>query len=520
MTERHVDVAIIGSGLAGTLLARQLRRALPSLDVAVFEKEPVASFKVGESTVELASNYLIRRLGLSSYLYERHLPKNGLRFFFDTPDRDAPLERMSEIGSTSLPFHPSFQINRARLEMDLRRVNVEDGIAVHTGTVADLDLGTGGAPHRFAVTDGSAGGPWRCRWLVDASGRSHLIVRSRGLRVPENDHAIAAVWGRFTGLLDIDALEANDFRTRVRHSSRMLSTTHFCYPGYWIWLIPLRDGIISVGVVGERHILDRSARSADGFRAFLDRHAAVRAILARGALVDHGSYAHLAYGTQRYFSADRWALTGEAGSFADPFYSPGSDYIALENDFISDLITRDVAGEAHDAIGERADLYERFMLFRHEAVMRLYRGLYQTLGSYEALRLKWDFDISMYYNLWVDPYMRDLHLDRDHLRSQLREAPHVLQALANFAALFGRVERELKARGDFYRANLGRFSEPLSAIDFVQDVGTARSRDEALQQVSRTFNVIRERALDLLNDTTTPRAPRPLTSFMTKRAIA
>jgi flavin-dependent dehydrogenase len=520
MSTHRVDVAILGSGLAGTLLARQLRRTLPSLDVAVFEKEPTASFKVGESTVELASNYLIRRLGLSTYLYEHQLPKNGLRFFFDTPERDAPLERMSEIGTSSLPYHPAFQINRARLEMDLRRLNVEDGIALHSGgTVSNVELGTAGAPHRFVFTDDTERRQWQCRWLIDAAGRSNLIGRALDLRVPE-EHPIAAVWGRFTGLLDLDALGTNEFRSRIRFSSRLLSTVHFCYPGYWIWLIPLRDGVISVGVVGERHILDRSVRSANGFRAFLDRHGAVREILARAAMIDHGSFAHLAYGTRRYFSTDRWGLTGEAGSFADPFYSPGSDYIALENDFITDLIGRDVTEAPSEDFTTRVDLYERFMTFRHEAVMRLYRGLYQILGSYEALRLKWDFDISMYYNLWVDPYMRDRHLDPDYLRLQLRESPHVLQALANFGELFRKVELELKARGDFYRANLGRYTEPLSAIDFVHDVGTSRSREEVLQQVARTFNSIRDRALDLLNDTTTPRATRPLASFMTKRAFA
>ena len=66
--------------------------------------------------VEIATNYFVRKLGLSSYLYDRHYPKNGLRFFFDTPQRNAPLHEMTEIGSESLPFHPAFQIDRSRLD--------------------------------------------------------------------------------------------------------------------------------------------------------------------------------------------------------------------------------------------------------------------------------------------------------------------------------------------------------------------------------------------------------------------
>ena len=54
---------------------------------------------------------------------------------------------------------------------------------------------------------------------------------------------------------------------------------------------------------------------------------------------------HFAHGCARVFSPDRWAMTGEAGVFTDPFYSPGSDFIAMGNDFITDLITRDLRGE-------------------------------------------------------------------------------------------------------------------------------------------------------------------------------
>ena len=64
----------------------------------------------------------------------------------------------------------------------------------------------------------------------------------------------------------------------------MLSTVHFCYPGYWIWLIPLRDGVISVGVVGEKTAVDASCRTPTGFRAFLDGHGALRALLASAEL--------------------------------------------------------------------------------------------------------------------------------------------------------------------------------------------------------------------------------------------
>src|SRR4030095_5705344 len=102
------DVVILGGGIAGAFLARQLKLARPSLEVIVLESaEAMTDYKVGESTVEVAANYMVRRLGLGTYLYQHQLPKNGLRFFFDSEGKDLPLTRMSEIGSDHMPFHQS-----------------------------------------------------------------------------------------------------------------------------------------------------------------------------------------------------------------------------------------------------------------------------------------------------------------------------------------------------------------------------------------------------------------------------
>ena len=51
-----LDVAILGGGLAGNLLARQLLGALPELAIGLFERETSASYKVGEATVEISWN--------------------------------------------------------------------------------------------------------------------------------------------------------------------------------------------------------------------------------------------------------------------------------------------------------------------------------------------------------------------------------------------------------------------------------------------------------------------------------
>ncbi|MBK9754728.1 MAG: FAD-dependent monooxygenase [Nannocystis sp.] len=508
---RTVDIAILGGGLAGNLLARQLRRSLPGLSLALFERSRETSFKVGESTVEIASNYLIRRLGLSTYLYENQLPKNGLRFFFDTPEKNAAMVDMSEIGSRHLPVFPSFQIDRARIEADLMRMNLADGADIRTGArVHDLKLHEPEGPpesrnasgmHEFTVTEGDTSYPVRARWVVDASGRASAIARQKQLRVPA-DHPIAAVWGRFTGHVDMDDAGTPEWRARVHNTARVLSTNHFCYPGYWIWFIPLGRGVMSVGWVGEHKIFNDAMRKPEGFLEFLKTHRAPWDLLKdRAELIDVLAYKQLAYGTKQFFSGqDRWFLTGEAAAFTDPFYSPGSDFIALYNDFITDLITRDHAGETRAQIADRSATYDEFMQFRYQATLLLYRDLYPVLGSFELLKLKWDFDIACYYNLWAAPYWHDQHLDLRQLKSDLRRKDFVLQGLENFSRLFQKLEAGFREKGLWHRANLGRFACALEGVHFANELLAPRPRKQVMRTSETIFNATRARALDLLAD--------------------
>jgi flavin-dependent dehydrogenase len=508
---RTVDIAILGGGLAGLLLARQLRRTLPGLSLALFERSRETSFKVGESTVEIASNYLIRRLGLSTYLYENQLPKNGLRFFFDTPDKSTPMVDMSEIGSRNLPVFPSFQIDRARLEADLLRMNLADGAQIRTGARAhDLQLHepegpsrTASGMHEFTVTEGDTQLP-RARALGRRRQRPRQRHRPpqgppRPRRRPRHRRGLGPLHRpRRHGRTGTPA-----WRARVHNTARVLSTNHFCYPGYWIWFIPLGRGVMSVGWVGDSksssatRCANPRASSSSSSRTAPPGTSSRTAPSCSTCL----AYKQLAYGTKRFFAGeDRWFLTGEAAAFTDPFYSPGSDFIALENDFITDMIARDHAGETRTQIAERSAAYDEFMQFRYQANSLLYRDLYPVLGSYELLKLKWDFDISSYYNLWAAPFWHDQHLDLRQLKSDLRRKDFVLQGLENFSRLFQKLEAGFREQGLWHRANLGRFACALESVDFASELTAPRSRKQIMRTSEALFNNIRGRALDLLAD--------------------
>jgi len=520
------DIAIIGSGLAGNLLAKQLRRTVPHLTVGMFEKNTETSYKVGESTVEIAGNYLLRRLGLSSYLYDHQLPKNGLRFFFDCEAKTSELSNMSEIGSIALPYHPSFQLDRARFEADLHCMNREDGVEVFLGArVETLILSSSGRrqdPHHFVVKTESQTHNASCRWMIDATGRSSLIARQKNLRIPEQNHELGAVWGRFRHVSDIDAFGPDLFRKRVRYTSRRLSTTHFCYPGYWIWFIPLGKGVTSIGVVTDRSAFwTNRLRKQDGFLEFLKEHDAVWSLLHDAQLIDIGSYAQLAYGTRQYFSGDRWGLTGEAAAFTDPFYSPGSDFIALENDFITDLIRRDEEGESDERRHSLADLYSTYMDFRYEASMRLYRSLYSVLGSYALMKLKWQLDFPLYYHMWLSQFMQDLHLQEEFLLEQLGDRDRILNALSNFSHLFKKLEGRMKESGEYFRMNEGEFTNALESMEWADQVGISQGVRQELKRLNEIFNANRQQALDLLGACHEERIHRhlPLSQFLVPHAL-
>lgn len=515
MNKPDFDVAILGGGLAGSLLMRQLRLQRPDLRVLCCERQTTTSFKVGEATVELFTNYMLRKLGLSTYLYEHQLPKNGLRFFFDRAAKDAALAEMSEIGSYSLPYHPSFQLDRAALERHLRDSSAALGAELLEGAkVLDVELG---APHhRVTFAHGGQTRTVTAGWVADASGRASLLAKKLDLRVPEKQHRCLAAWARVRNMVDLDGPGMDPaFRARVRHTARRLSTVHFVHRGYWIWFIPLKGGLTSVGVVGDVRRLSRDVLTAGGFRAFLAGHRSCRELLAGCEWLDFGGYGQLAYGTKAWFGG-RWSLLGEAGAFSDPFYSPGSDFITLTNDFTCDLAARHRDGED---FAERQRLYDGYLQFRYAANLPLYRDQYELFGSFELLGIKWDFDVASYYNLWVESYMQDHHLDVDMLRMELRQQAFVVKALDRFGALFAETERAVTARGDYERHNLGRFSEGLGAVDFTRDVGR-RTKKQTDMESMRIFAKARARCFELLGRPVGDEDKLDFRDFVTGRAMA
>ncbi|MEM7585998.1 MAG: tryptophan 7-halogenase [Acidobacteriota bacterium] len=401
MNQKNVfDLVIMGGGLAGQTLARQVKRLRPETSVLIAEKRshPVreAAFKVGESTVEIGAHYFGEILGLAEHLKAAQLPKMGLRYFFSAGSNRDIGERM-EVGASSWPPVPSFQLDRGRFENMLGGENLKHGVhflddcRVHG--VEQEDDG-----YRVNLSRGERDIAVRGRWLVDASGRAAILKRRFGLgeRV---GHKGNAVWFRMDGEIDLDAWGGGDaWQDRLGTGLRRLSTNHLMGPGYWVWLIPLASGSTSVGVVADPalHPLKRLRR----FEAALDWLHEYEPQVGRyveehrGKVQDFAVQREYAHGCRRVFSTDRWCITGEAGVFNDPFYSPGSDLIAISNTFIADMVTRFLDGENVD---RRVESYNRIFLRTFQTWLPVYEQQMPVMGNAQVMTAKIVWDSATYW---------------------------------------------------------------------------------------------------------------------------
>jgi flavin-dependent dehydrogenase len=397
------DVVILGGGLAGLCLGIQLKRQDPALAVAVLERRshPVreAAHKVGESTVEVGAHYFAEVLGLREHLETQQVRKYGLRYFFC--DRHYDLQDCNEMGVSRLLPTPSWQLDRGRFENFLGERALELGVDFrHGATVRTIDLAEGGGMHRVGFDLDGASHVLHARWVVDAAGRAGLVKRKLGL-AESNGHDANAAWWRVDGHIDLDAwTDAGDWQTRFLPAERWKSTNHLCGPGYWFWLIPLASDSHSLGIVCDAKMhpletMNTHEKAMDWLRLHQPR-AAEALERPQHRLQDFLFLRHFSHGCRQVFSGDRWALTGEAGVFLDPFYSPGSDFIAISNTYICELVRLDFAGKP---VAPYAELFQQLYFSFYENTLTLYQDQYPIFGHPQAMPAKILWDYAYYWSL-------------------------------------------------------------------------------------------------------------------------
>jgi flavin-dependent dehydrogenase len=411
--EDPYDVAILGGALAGAAAATMLLRERPSLRVLVIERSEAFQRRVGESTIEISTYFLMRVLGLAGHLNEHHYVKQGLRFWFSNA-KARQFDDCSEIGGRYLARVPAFMVDRAVLDQEVLDRACELGAECwRPAQVRQIELEPGGLQRLTVRLQDGTERLVRARWAVDASGVRAMLARQEGWHRPNTDHPTAALWSRWTGVKNFDGLELADKFPKwasAHHGMRHLATNHLMGDGWWCWFIPLKGGDVSVGLVWDQRMvtLPPGPSLGERLKAFLFANHPMAAELLEHAQwrEDDVNYRRNLPYYSTTFAGDGFTLVGDAAGFIDPFYSPGLDWIAYTVSATADLILAernaepDVAAriERHNRDHQRA--YQRWF----EAI---YLNKYQYMGDYDLFRLAFLLDLGLYYLFVASQPFRD-----------------------------------------------------------------------------------------------------------------
>src|SRR5215203_4503365 len=173
--EVTADVLIIGAGLAGLALARQLLLASPEIRILMLDRlaeVPTPKQKVGEATVQVSGYYYSRVLEMEEHLLMEHFLKYNLRFYWKSQRGGDAWEDLSQSYIRKISNIATYQLDRNKFEAAVLEKNREcPGFElIHPTTNLQVDLTEDGSdqPHAFRFEAHGQEISGRAGWVVDA----------------------------------------------------------------------------------------------------------------------------------------------------------------------------------------------------------------------------------------------------------------------------------------------------------------------------------------------------------------
>jgi FADH2 O2-dependent halogenase len=396
-TERiDVDVAVVGSGFAGSLTALCLKQR--GRDVALVERGRHPRFAIGESSTplanllleELADRYDLPRIRLFSKwgTWQRSRPdvagglKRGFTFLFHRAGETFADDRRHarQLLVAASPHDDVADTHWYRPDFDhmlVREAETGGVIYLDDTRLERMEEGSTGA-----VLEGTRGGGAiriTARFVIDASGPRGFLHRALELDAAPL-RWLPRTQGLYTHFEDVerwDRLTPSDEPPPYPPDDAAL---HHVFPGGWMWVLRFNNGITSAGAA----LTDPAAQAigaADGHPAWerlLATLPSVRAQFRRArAALPFVHAPRLAFRSQRVCGR-RWAMLPSAVGVIDPLLSTGFPLTLLGVERLLDVLERTSDGEER----RRAlEAYERITQEELDATERLVAALYANLTN-------------------------------------------------------------------------------------------------------------------------------------------
>ena len=465
------DVAIVGSGLAGSALACCLARA--GLSVDVFEAGEHPRFAIGESMIletsetlrAMARLYDVPELAwLSAEPYLGRLgSSHGVKRHFGFLHHGADGHHDPSDGRQSLQavipgeLH-GHELHLFRQDTDamLATAAVRYGARLHQRTSVDrVETDDDGA------TVHTASGAVRARYVVDAGGRRSPLAEAGDLRTTNGVETHSR--GLFTHMVgvgsvhDAQGASRRDYGVPFRWDE---GTLHHVFPGGWAWVIPFgnhagaTNALTSVGMVLDPavHPEPEGVTPEAEFRQFvarfpvLDRQfGAARAVRpwTRAPRVQHGASRVV---------GERWCLLGHAAGFVDPLFSKGLYASTAAASLLAHRLIR--ARETGDwgSVSPAGGVLDRqtraFLRSNDRLVARAYRS-FESAELWAAFAVVWllgaHLELLALFSARADATRGDGTLDREAYFGRVAGATAGLRMVGGEFAGFDRLEDQAYA---------------------------------------------------------------------------
>ena len=337
------DIAIIGSGIAGSTLAAILSRQ--GLRVILFEAGSHPKFAIGESMIletseimrSLSETYDIPELAyFSSENYFEHIgTSHGIKrhFSYAHHSEDKPFnpQRILQAVIPKQPHGHELHLYRQDTDYFLMTVAIRYGAKVLQNTpIQSVDINSAGVTLKT-----NAGQQFKADYVVDAGGFHSLLAKQFNLRHHNLKTHSRAI---FTHMLGVPCFHEVSIPKEAYQIPFSLSegTLHHVFKGGWLWVIPFNNHakstnpLCSVGLMLDPRIYpaqpDLSAE--DEFFQFIERFPSIaRQFQQAKAVRSWTRTGRIQYGAKQVVG-DRFCLLGQAAGFIDPLFSKGL-YTAL-----------------------------------------------------------------------------------------------------------------------------------------------------------------------------------------------